>query len=104
MMTRSGFKYRRSAEAQFLGNHFRGFAARKPVLDGFTFERFIESTAGLGGCLGHGLDGSLFTQSSVRQFEAALVQASSAMRTFFGSRLKIEREKRWPWFFSGAHM
>ena len=59
-------------EAQFLGNHFSGLAAGKPVLDGFTFERFVEFTAGVGGCLGHGLDGSLITQSSVRQFETAL--------------------------------
>src|ERR1035441_10244589 len=58
------------ADPQLFGDHFRGLAAGQPVINGFAFERFIEFTAGLNGCLCHGLVGSLSTQSSVRQFEA----------------------------------
>src|ERR1022692_4434455 len=63
------------ADPQLLGDHFRGLAAGQPVVNGFAFERFIEFTTGLDGCLCHGLVGSLSTQFSVRQFEAALVRA-----------------------------
>src|SRR2546426_3992498 len=58
------------SQSQLLGNHRRGLAAGEPVLDGFTFEGFIEFTTGLDGYLCHGLVRLLFTQSSVRQFEA----------------------------------
>src|ERR1017187_9814928 len=61
------------ADPQLLGDHFRGLAAGQPVVNGFAFERFIEFTTGLDGCLCHGLVGSLSTQFSVRQFEAALI-------------------------------
>ena len=58
-------------ESQFLGDHFSGLTALKPVQDRFTFERFVEFAADFDKCLVHGLEGSLFTQFSVRQFEAA---------------------------------
>src|ERR1035441_4391761 len=63
------------ADPQLFGDHFRGLAAGQPVINGFAFERFIEFTAGLNGCLCHGLVGSLSTQSSVRQFEATRLRA-----------------------------
>ena len=56
---------------QFLGGHMSRLAAPKPVLDGFMFEGFIEFTADFDRGLVHGWYGSLFTLSSVRQFEAA---------------------------------
>src|ERR1035441_8941812 len=62
------------ADPQLFGDHFRGLAAGQPLINGFAFERFIEFTAGLNGCLCHGLVGSLSTQSSVRQFEATRLQ------------------------------
>jgi len=40
-------------------------------LERFALESCIEFTADFNRCLVHGLDGSLFTQFSVRQFEAA---------------------------------
>src|ERR1035441_1288641 len=66
------------ADPQLFGDHFRGLAAGQPVIHGFAFERFIEFTAGLNGCLCHGLVGSLSTQSSVRQFEATRLQLLNA--------------------------
>ena len=60
-----------AVDPQLLGDHCRRLAAGQPVVNGFAFERFIEFTAGLDGWLCHGLVGSLFTQSSVRQSEAA---------------------------------
>ena len=57
-------------ESQFLGDHFSGLTALKPVQDRFTFECFVEFAADFDRCLVHGLDDSLFTQFSVRQFEA----------------------------------
>lgn len=42
-------------EAQFLGDDLGGLAALEPVLDGFTFECFIELTADFDRCLFHGL-------------------------------------------------
>src|ERR1017187_3850317 len=59
-----------AVDSQLLGDHFSGLATGKPVVNGFTFERFIEFTANFDCCLVHGLVGSLFTQFSVRQFEA----------------------------------
>ena len=56
---------------QLLGDHFRRLAAGKPVVNGFAFEGLIEFTADFDGCLVHVLAGSLFTQFTVRQFEAA---------------------------------
>jgi hypothetical protein len=58
-------------DPQFLRNHFSGLAAIAPVLDRFTFEGFVEFTVGFDRCLVHGLAGSLFTQSSVRQFDSS---------------------------------
>ena len=66
------------ADPQPLGDHFRGLAAGQPVVNGFAFERFIEFTTDLDGWLCHGLVGSLSTQFSVRQFEAALQAYQSA--------------------------
>src|SRR5580700_7688115 len=57
-------------ESQFLGDHFSRLAALQPVQDRFTFKRFIEFAADFDWCLVHGLVLSLFTQFSVRQYEA----------------------------------
>jgi hypothetical protein len=51
-----------------------------PVFQRGALEGFIEFTADFDGCLIHGLDGSLFTQFSVRQFEApSLLRLFAAM-------------------------
>src|ERR1039458_10307219 len=76
------------ADPQLFGDHFRGLAAGQPVINGFAFERFIEFTAGLNGCLCHGLVGSLSTQSSVRQFEAT----RAPMLPVFGQQDEIRGE------------
>ena len=57
-------------KAQFLGDHLRGLAAGKPVLNRLAFERFIEFTTDFDRCLFHGLELSLFAQFPVSQFEA----------------------------------
>src|SRR2546421_12168479 len=57
-------------DAQFLSNHFSGLAAVEPVLDRLAFEGFVEFPALSDRCLFHWFDHSLFTQFSVRQFEA----------------------------------
>ena len=58
-------------EAEFPGDHSGRLATGEPILQRFALEGFSEFTADLNRCLVHGLDGSLFTQFSVRQFEAA---------------------------------
>lgn len=47
-----------------------GLAVGQPVLHGFTFEGLIESAAGFYRDFFYGVDGSLFAQFTVRQFEA----------------------------------
>jgi hypothetical protein len=71
-------------KAQFLCDYLGGFAARQPVLDGFTLEGFIEFTADFNKGLFHGLDVSLSAHSPVRQFEAVLnlIEQFNAQRHF----------------------
>src|ERR1035437_5309956 len=72
-----------SIDPQFLRNHFRRFAALAPVLDRFTFEGFVEFTTGFDRCLIHGLAGSLFTQSFVRQFDSSPLRRPDLRETLF---------------------
>src|SRR3954464_4464389 len=58
------------AQSQFVGNNCGGLAALQPILDGFAFKCFVEFTARFDRRFFHGLDGSLFAQFPVRQFEA----------------------------------
>src|ERR1700734_1650913 len=60
-------------ESQFLGDHFRRLAALQPVEDRFSFKRFVEFAADFDWGLVHVLVLSLFTQFSVRQFEATSI-------------------------------
>src|SRR5438552_17452203 len=57
-------------DAQLLPNHRSGLAAVEPVQDRFAFEGFVEFPALSDRCLFHWFGLSLFTQFSVRQFEA----------------------------------
>src|SRR6266699_1585695 len=57
-------------DAQLLTNHRSGLAALQPVGDRFAFKGLIEFPPFSDRCLFHGFCLSLFTQFSVRQFEA----------------------------------
>jgi hypothetical protein len=57
-------------ETELSGNHRGRLATVEPILQRFALEGFTEFTADFDWCLVHGLDGSLFTQFSVRRFEA----------------------------------
>src|SRR6202050_1240237 len=69
-------------DAQLLPHHLSGLATIEPVLNCLAFESFVEFPALSDRCLFHRSDRSLFTQSSVRQFEVPtdLISLKGAVR------------------------